>query len=263
MQLTDVVAIITGASSGLGKEFAVRLCSSGAKVLIADVNAIDGETLCRELNAKRANSAVFAHFNVCKVDDFDALFSKCETAFHAPVNLLVNNAGIGETVAEFYHEQSAAAWKRIIDINLTAVIRGTQVGIQKMSQTGGLIVNISSTAGLEPIDILPVYVASKWGVLGFTASTAKMAEAHFAHIRINAICPGLTDTPLARGVFSPMPAELRAVAMKDMMHPSRIADALVQLIQDDSQNGQALRVLATGSKYMSQSNLHQLDQSKL
>ena len=160
MKLKDAVAIITGGGSGLGKAIADRICQEGGNALLVDIDHQAGLHTCKQLQELYGSGcAVFIRFDVTDMHGYSYLFERCEQEFKQPVNLLINNAGItGEPT--FFDPDLPTHWRRVIDIDLTAVVRGTQVGLGKMQQNGGVIINVSSVAGLMPVKFAPVYAAA-------------------------------------------------------------------------------------------------------
>jgi len=115
------------------------------------------------------------------------------------LDIMINNAGVGMKETDYLpgEKKTLERWP-IIDINLTAVINGTILAIQKMKeqQTGGVIVNTASMGGLVPMSFSPIYSASKAAVVHFTKSLVHFNDLH--KIRVNAICPSFTETKLSR-----------------------------------------------------------------
>ncbi|KAF8940119.1 hypothetical protein BGZ47_007874, partial [Haplosporangium gracile] len=135
MRVENKVAIITGASSGLGKALAERLVSKGAKVILGDIDIRDGLHLANELNyGKKEEVAYFVQCDVTKYDQQAALFTAAQAHF-GRVDIIANNAGIAENVPLWEDEEGI--WKKVIDIDLSAVIEGTRLGIEALKKQGG------------------------------------------------------------------------------------------------------------------------------
>src|SRR5262249_29832339 len=158
-------------------------------------------------------------------------------------DIAFNNAGVG---GEDLFNDDSGAWKRIIDIDLTAVIDATRIAVREMRQTGqgGVIVNTSSLIGLGPLAMAPVYAAAKAGVVNFSRSLGYLAKE--ANIRVNTICPELVDTPMALGLGEDVVAELRRTGA--ILRPDAIAASVVELIEDDSRAGAVVRITVCGGK---------------
>lgn len=227
----DKVVLITGAASGIGKATAKRLCSEGALVLCADRD-IEG---AREVAAALGGQAA-----AWEVDVADP--SACDRAVEAAVSrwgrldALANIAGIGG----FGHaaEIDDAAWRRIIDINLTGVFQMTRAALPHLEAVHGNIVNIASAAGLVGTPYAAAYSASKSGVVGLTRSIA--VEYALRGVRVNAICPGAVDTPLIAGGFGtitnvePRLFERLTPLLGAMARPEDIAAAVAFLASSDA-----------------------------
>jgi NAD(P)-dependent dehydrogenase (short-subunit alcohol dehydrogenase family) len=145
-----------------------------------------------------------------------------------------NNAGIND-VSRPFHELDLESWHRMIAVNLTSVFSCMRHEIpQMLAQGGGAIVNTSSGAGLIAAPGLPHYTAAKHGVLGLTKSAAQ--EYNGRNIRVNAVCPGMVDTPMIQGWFATNPdlanAVLATMPGGKLGRPSQVAEAAVWLCSD-------------------------------
>ena len=181
--------IVTGGARGMGASHARGFIAEGANVVIADVLEQEGRTLADELG----DHAIFSRLDVTSDSDWATTVAAAEDAF-GPVSVLVNNAAI----ARFgpITETEPAAWRQVIDINLTGTYLGIRAVVSSMRKAGGgAIVNISSTDGMRGDFGLGAYVASKWGVRGMTKTAA--LELARDNIRVNSIHPGPVLTPMA------------------------------------------------------------------
>lgn len=227
----DKVVLVTGAASGIGKATAARLCSEGAQVLCADRD-IEG--------ARQVAAAIGAAAEPYEVDVADP--AACVGAVEATVSrwgridALANIAGIGG----FGHaaEIDDAAWRRMIDVNLTGVFQMTRAALRHLEAVRGNIVNIASAAGLVGTPYASAYSAAKSGVVGLTRSIA--VEYALRGVRVNAVCPGAVDTPLIAGGFGaitnvePRLFERLTPLLGAMARPEDIAAAVAFLASGDA-----------------------------
>lgn len=135
---------------------------------------------------KKNKIAYFVQCDVTKYDRQVALFQAAQRHF-GRVDIIINNAGIAESVPLWKDDKGL--WKKVIDIDLSAVVEGTRLGIEALQKqgTGGVIINTASLAGLYPQAMTPAYSAAKFGVVGLTRSFKGFGE----NIRVNAVAPSL------------------------------------------------------------------------
>jgi NAD(P)-dependent dehydrogenase (short-subunit alcohol dehydrogenase family) len=191
MRLTDKVAIITGAASGIGKATALRFGQEGAKVMCADINAEGAEKTARQI-ADTGGEAASVRANVASEEDVQRMVAETVERWER-LDALYNNAGIGFGMPVTQVPESE--WDRLIDINLKGVYLGCKHAIPQMvKQGGGAIINTASDAGLRGFSFLSTYCASKGGVVLLTKSLA--VEWAQAGIRVNCVCPGVIRTPI-------------------------------------------------------------------
>jgi len=243
-ELTGKVAIVTGASAGIGKAAALALAEEGAAVVIADVAVERSEQVARDIRHKGGR----ARFVRTDVSDDASVAAMVERTVEelGGLDLAFNNAGI-EGSPGVTHECAPENWHRTLAVNLTGVWSCMRHEIPPMLERGGgSIVNCSSVAGLVGFATIPAYVASKHGVVGLT----KTAALEYAEqgIRVNAVCPGVIDTEMVTRFTGHQPdAEAALVASEPvgrMGHPEEIADAVVWLCSPRSSfvTGQAIAV---------------------
>ncbi len=243
MEIRGKVAVITGAGSGIGRATSIRLANDGASILVADVDEAGGAETVKQIE-KEGGRALFVRADVTSEADARRMIGTAVEKLGG-LHILYNNAGVGTGVPPF-PEASLEQWRRVIDIDLTAVIMGTWIAaplIQKHG--GGAIINTASMAGLYPHRQDPIYGAAKAGVVNFTHSCAPWASER--KIRVNCVCPGIVDTPMVRrGLEAATKAGIKSWAPSKMLHAEDIADAVAYLIRDDSLFGCSLEVLPTG-----------------
>ena len=246
MEIRGKVAVITGAGSGIGRATSMRLANDGASIVIADVDEGGGaETV--KLIEKEGGRAMFVRADVTQEVDarkmIDAAVQKL-----GGLDILYNNAGVGTGVPPF-PEASLPQWRRVIDIDLTAVIMGTWIAaplIQKHG--GGAIINTASINADTPNPTLLAYATTKGEIQNFTAGLALLLAEK--GIRANAVAPGPIWTPL---IPSTMPEEAvanfgKSVPMKRAGQPAELATAYVMLAGPLSSYVSGATIAVTGGK---------------
>lgn len=186
------VALVTGASSGIGRAIALAYAQTGAAVVVSDIHTEGGHETVR-LIREAGGRAVFAAADVAQPADCEKLVGVA-LAEYGRLDIACNNAGIGGDIAPTA-EQSIEGWNRVIGVNLTGVFQCMKYEIAAMLKTGsGAIVNVASILGAVGFAGAPAYVAAKHGVLGLTRTAALEYSAR--GIRINAVGPAFIHTPM-------------------------------------------------------------------
>jgi NAD(P)-dependent dehydrogenase (short-subunit alcohol dehydrogenase family) len=185
--------LVTGAGSGIGREVALGLSREGAaSVTLVDIDETALETLSGEL-AEAGCKAV----NIAGDAGDEETWARARHAVSDDgLDVIVNNAGIAQIKP--VEETTLADWHRVVDVNLTSVFMSAR-HLFPLMRDGGSIVNVASVAALLGQSSTPAYIASKGGVVALTRGLA-VDYAH-RHLRVNAVCPGPTDTPLLRRHF--------------------------------------------------------------
>ncbi|MEL6659016.1 MAG: SDR family NAD(P)-dependent oxidoreductase [Bacteroidota bacterium] len=198
MRFKDQVVFITGGASGIGKAAAFAFAQEGAHIAIADIQEELGKQVAAELNGQ-GTKATFVYCNVSDYGSVQAAVKHCHT-HHGRLDIGLNNAGIGGPMATT-RELELPDWDKVIAVNQSGVFYCMKEELTIMEQQGsGCIVNVSSIAGLRGLPRQMAYTASKHAVIGMTKATA-LEYARYG-IRVNAVCPVFTNTPLADQLFA-------------------------------------------------------------
>lgn len=231
--LEGKVVVITGAATGIGRASAELMAREGASIVIGDVNEIDAAETTKLINEK-GGEAIFVKTNVSDESDVENLVNIVVEKY-GRLDCAFNNAGIEGALAPT-SDHREADWNKVIDINLKGVFLCMKHQIRAMLGTGGgCVVNTASALGKVACPNMPAYVASKHGVIGVTRAAALEYSRH--GVRINAIAPGVIETPMMRDrVFDQAPeAEEALLAMHPIGRfgrPEEIAEAVRWLCSD-------------------------------
>jgi 3-oxoacyl-[acyl-carrier protein] reductase len=261
VKLKDKVALITGAGSGIGRAIATLFAEEGARVIANDVNEKAARETVEALGAERSGArAIWA--DVADSGQVKAMFDEVEREFGS-LDVLVNNAGIGsagtsaadrdrlrersdtrimelvsgqgiQTHWDITQTMTDETWHRMIAVHLNGTFFCTREALRLMSRRDqGVIINVSSVAGLMGLENVPHYSAAKAGILGFTRAVAR--EVGSRKIRVNAICPGFIDTPMTQPMSDLMrKAVIGRTPLGRYAEPGEVAQTALFLASDDS-----------------------------
>lgn len=231
--MEEKAGLVTGAGSGIGRAGALAFARNGARVLVSDIDEASGrETV--ELIAESGGEADFHQCDVSDEEQVKALVDATVSIF-GKLDFAFNNAGMNGVFAPL-GEIESATWDRMMKVNLYSTFHCLKHEINAMLQTGGgAIVNTASAAGLIGIAHNAPYTASKFGIVGITRSAAM--DYGRQGIRINALTPGSTTSPMMKNAFEQNSAEfqesiLSAIPMHELAEPEDQAEAAVWLCSD-------------------------------
>ena len=234
MKLANKVAVITGAGSGMGKAAALIFAAEGAKVAAADIAEAQVKETAAEITRK-GGDAVAIRADVSKSEDVKRMIDDT-VAKYGGLNIVYNNAGI-EGESNFMSNMTEEQFDRVIAINLRGVFLGMKYALPHLIKAGGgSIINQASIAGMVAVRGGAAYSAAKAGVIALTRVGA--LEYGRYNIRVNAICPGAIETPMAQRIRQGQPPNPKAIqrisALGRMAEPEEIAKVALFLASDDS-----------------------------
>jgi len=226
MRLRDKIAIITGASSGIGLATVKKFISEGAIVVLSDINQEAGEKAARELKS------VFIKTDVAKVEEVQNLIDKTIEKY-GRLDIMVNNAGIALTGSVL--DCSEENFDKTITINLKGVFFGIKYAGLKMKEKGGVILNTASIAGLVGFAGSAAYCASKGAIVQLTRAAALDLAGY--KIRVNAVAPAVIKTAMTKDIIANEPAAQAMLAKTPLGRfgePEEVANLLCFLASDEA-----------------------------
>ena len=238
MKQTEYTAIVTGSTRGIGKETALLLLKNGMNVIISSKSQDSVDNAIQDIYLKfpsKKENILGLKCDVSKYSDIKSLVDISIKRFEG-IDILVNNAGI-----IYYRsliDTTEEEWNKNIDTNLKSVFLFTKEVLPHMikNKSGGVIVNVSSSAGKSGFPNLSAYCASKFGIIGLTESIAK--EVADNNVKVMAICPGGVDTDMIKDIVN----EGYDLSSRNLMKPQQVAKKIYDMIsnQKDYYNGQSI-----------------------
>ncbi len=233
-KLDGRVALVTGAGSGIGRATAIRLAQDGAKVAVADWNAVGGGETVQLIQAK-GGDAFFVQTDVSKVADTEKMVAET-VARYGQLNILVNSAAV--MLEKKATDTTEADWDRIVDINLKGVFFSAKYAILQFQKqkSGGQIVNLASVNSFFAEGGIAAYCATKGGIAQLTRALAM--DHGTEGIRVNALAPGWIETPMNANFFALGPhireqaGKLHAIGR--IGQPEEVANAVAFLVSDEA-----------------------------
>jgi NAD(P)-dependent dehydrogenase (short-subunit alcohol dehydrogenase family) len=189
----DRVVMVTGGANGIGRGVALMFAQAGADVAVVDIDKSNAETVCDRIKAL-GHDALAIQADVSTMEGVQAMFQGAEAHF-GKLDVLFNNAGVGGA-NYLLKDLPVEEWDRVVANNLRSVFLGCKYGLPLLIKTRGVIVNMgSSTGGWDVLYGSGAYMATKEGIEGITKNMALEAAAY--GVRVNAVCPGIIETPLS------------------------------------------------------------------
>jgi 3-oxoacyl-[acyl-carrier protein] reductase len=241
IDLTDKVAIVTGAAQGIGKAIAETLAQRGADVVVADLQVEKADAVAKEIAASTGRRAIAVQVDVADSASAKAMIDQAIAEF-GRVDILVNNAGI--TRDNLIMRMQESDWDLVLSVNLKGAFNCSKAVIRPMmKQRYGRIVNVSSVSGVAGQAGQTNYSSSKAGLIGFTKALAK--EVGSRNVTVNAVAPGFIETVLT----ADLPQEIKDMGIKltplgRFGQPQDVANAVAFLASDEASfiTGEVLKV---------------------
>lgn len=237
-------AIITGGGSGLGQATALRMAQEGINIAIVDVNDKGGNETVEQVKAHGVD-AIYINADVSKAEEVKNYVDQTVKHFGS-IDYFFNNAGISGS-GKFYLDTTIEEIEQIIGINLLGALYGVRYVAEVMLKNGGgSIVNTASSAGVIGQDSVVTYSATKHGIVGLTRSM--VAEYAKDGLRVNAIAPGPTETPMVKAFYEANPQMKEnatgGIPQKRLGTPEEVAELVTFLLTSKAEyiNGEVIRI---------------------
>jgi 3-oxoacyl-[acyl-carrier protein] reductase len=236
MDIKGKIAIVTGAASGIGRATAIAFANHGVKgVAISDID-MDGLGETAKAIENTGATALKLSCDVTDAASLQHMYDETDAKF-SQIDIVFNNAGIVSGPPPF-PDTDLARIKLVIDIDLTSVIQSSAIAIKYMRERGGgVIINTASTGGLNPYLADAQYAASKAGVIMFSRSCGDLHEQ--CNIRVNAVCPGVTETPILDKTGGGVRPDWLGPLLENIniLTGDDIADAVLNIVANDQMAG--------------------------
>ncbi len=231
--LTDKIALVTGASRGIGESIARLLASRGAHVIVSSRKIEACQAVADSIIADGGKASAFA-CHVGEMDQIEAIFTHIKDSF-GRIDILVNNAAANPYYGHIL-DTDVAAFEKTVDVNIRGYFfMSTTAGQMMAEQGGGVILNTASVNGIVAGDKQGIYSITKAAVISMTKAFAK--ECGSLNIRVNALLPGLTDTKFASALTSNdkvLNRALHAIPLGRVANPDEMAGTVLYLVSDAS-----------------------------
>jgi len=236
MKVTDSIAIVSGAASGIGLATVSALIQAGARgVVMADIDEAALHDAAEGLS-KGGATIIPCVTDVADIQSLKDMYAACLERF-GTVDIVFNNAGI-VTGSPGFPETSLERTQQLININVAGVIISTQIAVSHMKEKGGSIVNTASTGAFNPNLVNAPYSTSKAAVVMFSQSCKDLKSLY--NINVNAICPGITETPILTKTGGDKVPEWLSDRMQTLKiwTADEIAQSVIEIIEDDNMFGE-------------------------
>ncbi|WP_395343616.1 SDR family oxidoreductase [Ningiella sp. W23] len=243
--LSGKVAIVTGASRGIGESIARLLAQYGAHVLVSSRKIDACEAVAQSIRDDGGRASAFA-CHVGEMAQITALFEHVKSEF-GRVDILVNNAAANPYFGHIL-DTDLAAYSKTVDVNVRGYFfMSIEAGKMMREQNGGVILNTASVNGIRPGDMQGIYSITKAAVISMTQSFAKECGKH--NIRVNALLPGLTDTKFASALTTNdniLQTALKQIPLGRVADPDEMAGTVLYLVSDASSYTTGASVIVDG-----------------
>lgn len=236
MAFENNTILVTGAGSGIGRASALRFASEGANVAVVDIDRPSARETVERIRSQTDGEATDIRADVTDPEDVERMVEATVDSY-GRLDVLHNNAGIVQTPTPV-EDLEDRVWDDVIEVNMKSVFLGAKYAVPELQKTDGVIVNTASTAAIRPRPGAAAYTASKGGVVALTKQLAR--ELVEDGIRVNAVCPVATDTPLLADLSGSEMDEsgidelVETIPMGRLVEPEEVAAAVAFLAGDDA-----------------------------